>query len=431
MGLLLNVAAAGSSGVRAPCQHLAAMALRVVIAAGGTAGHVVPALAVADALRAEGARRRLRRGRARRGRARARPPATSCARSRVRGLSRTNPVAAARAAALAARATAAAARILRDERRRRRPGRRRVRRRAGRAGGGRAADPARADRGRQPPRRRQPAARAVRAAGLPRVPARRAATGDEVPRHRAAGAAAGDRPRRGARAVRARRRTSAACSSSAARSARGRSTRRRSRRSPTRRTACCTPPGGATTTRSRRACPAPRYDLRPYIDEFGEALLAVRPRASRARAARSSRSPRTGAPAILVPYPHATADHQTGNARWMERRGRGGRRARRRADARAAARARSTRCCGDPERLARDERGVSARWPGPTRREAIAREVVRRRRPVMIAWGAASSPRCTTGCWPRTEDAGLRDAAPRAARAGARAACSRSARAPG
>ena len=25
-----------------------------------------------------------------------------------------------------------------------------------------------------------------------------------------------------------------------------------------------------------------------------------------------------GRPAILVPYPHATADHQTTNARWME-----------------------------------------------------------------------------------------------------------------
>jgi UDP-N-acetylglucosamine--N-acetylmuramyl-(pentapeptide) pyrophosphoryl-undecaprenol N-acetylglucosamine transferase len=24
-----------------------------------------------------------------------------------------------------------------------------------------------------------------------------------------------------------------------------------------------------------------------------------------------------GRPAILVPYPHATADHQTGNARWL------------------------------------------------------------------------------------------------------------------
>jgi UDP-N-acetylglucosamine--N-acetylmuramyl-(pentapeptide) pyrophosphoryl-undecaprenol N-acetylglucosamine transferase len=28
-----------------------------------------------------------------------------------------------------------------------------------------------------------------------------------------------------------------------------------------------------------------------------------------------------GLPAILVPYPHATADHQTSNARFMERAG--------------------------------------------------------------------------------------------------------------
>ena len=28
-----------------------------------------------------------------------------------------------------------------------------------------------------------------------------------------------------------------------------------------------------------------------------------------------------GLPAILVPYPHATADHQTANARWMEEAG--------------------------------------------------------------------------------------------------------------
>ena len=35
-----------------------------------------------------------------------------------------------------------------------------------------------------------------------------------------------------------------------------------------------------------------------------------------------------GLPAILVPYPHATADHQTGNARWMADAGRRGGRAR-------------------------------------------------------------------------------------------------------
>ncbi|HMH47958.1 MAG TPA: glycosyltransferase, partial [Solirubrobacteraceae bacterium] len=34
---------------------MSAATSRIVIAAGGTAGHVVPALAVADALRAEGA----------------------------------------------------------------------------------------------------------------------------------------------------------------------------------------------------------------------------------------------------------------------------------------------------------------------------------------------------------------------------------------
>ncbi len=73
MGLLLNVAAGATGHVRAVSRtpdagapatrgranrHDGAMSgapRRIVIAAGGTAGHVVPALAVADALRAEGA----------------------------------------------------------------------------------------------------------------------------------------------------------------------------------------------------------------------------------------------------------------------------------------------------------------------------------------------------------------------------------------
>ena len=61
-----------------------------MIAAGGTAGHVVPAIAVADALRAEGAEVVVRRRRAGRGGAR---PAAGYPLDpiRVEGISRTNP----------------------------------------------------------------------------------------------------------------------------------------------------------------------------------------------------------------------------------------------------------------------------------------------------------------------------------------------------
>jgi UDP-N-acetylglucosamine--N-acetylmuramyl-(pentapeptide) pyrophosphoryl-undecaprenol N-acetylglucosamine transferase len=62
--------------------------------------------------------------------------------------------------------------------------------------------------------------------------------------------------------------------------------------------------------------PGSHYDLRPYIDGFGEALLA-----SDLVIARSGGSifevAAHGRPAILIPYPAATADHQTANARWM------------------------------------------------------------------------------------------------------------------
>ena len=54
VGLLLNISRPGARRwkvVEAPQRD----APRIVIGAGGTAGHVVPALAVADALRAEGA----------------------------------------------------------------------------------------------------------------------------------------------------------------------------------------------------------------------------------------------------------------------------------------------------------------------------------------------------------------------------------------
>jgi UDP-N-acetylglucosamine--N-acetylmuramyl-(pentapeptide) pyrophosphoryl-undecaprenol N-acetylglucosamine transferase len=63
---------------------------------------------------------------------------------------------------------------------------------------------------------------------------------------------------------------------------------------------------------------APRdgYDLRPYIDDFAQALAACD-----LCVARSGGSvfeiAAAGKPAVLVPYPHASADHQTANAAWM------------------------------------------------------------------------------------------------------------------
>jgi len=62
--------------------------------------------------------------------------------------------------------------------------------------------------------------------------------------------------------------------------------------------------------------PPAHYDLRPYIDRFGEALLACDLCAARAGGSIFEVAA-AGRPAILVPYPHAAADHQAGNARWM------------------------------------------------------------------------------------------------------------------
>ena len=85
----------------------------IVIAAGGTAGHVVPALAVADALRAEGCEVTFVGGE--RAEAQLVPAAGYELRPiRVRGLSRTNPFEAAKAGLLAAGALREARHNLRD-----------------------------------------------------------------------------------------------------------------------------------------------------------------------------------------------------------------------------------------------------------------------------------------------------------------------------
>ncbi|MDQ3740821.1 MAG: UDP-N-acetylglucosamine--N-acetylmuramyl-(pentapeptide) pyrophosphoryl-undecaprenol N-acetylglucosamine transferase, partial [Actinomycetota bacterium] len=68
------------------------------------------------------------------------------------------------------------------------------------------------------------------------------------------------------------------------------------------------------------ASPGPHYALEPYLDRFGEALLAADLCVARSGGSVFEIAAH-GTPAILVPYPHATADHQTGNARWMERAG--------------------------------------------------------------------------------------------------------------
>ncbi|MBA3809779.1 MAG: glycosyltransferase, partial [Solirubrobacterales bacterium] len=86
---------------------------RIVIAAGGTAGHVVPALAVADALRAEGAEVQFIGGE--RAEAQLVPAAGyPLHQISVQGLSRTNPLRALRALALAAKAVGRARGLLRD-----------------------------------------------------------------------------------------------------------------------------------------------------------------------------------------------------------------------------------------------------------------------------------------------------------------------------
>ncbi|WP_231398468.1 UDP-N-acetylglucosamine--N-acetylmuramyl-(pentapeptide) pyrophosphoryl-undecaprenol N-acetylglucosamine transferase [Conexibacter woesei] len=69
--------------------------------------------------------------------------------------------------------------------------------------------------------------------------------------------------------------------------------------------------------RERLGSPPPRnYDLREYISPFGPALAAADLTLARAGGSIFEVAA-AGLPAVLVPYPHAAADHQTANARWM------------------------------------------------------------------------------------------------------------------
>jgi UDP-N-acetylglucosamine--N-acetylmuramyl-(pentapeptide) pyrophosphoryl-undecaprenol N-acetylglucosamine transferase len=66
--------------------------------------------------------------------------------------------------------------------------------------------------------------------------------------------------------------------------------------------------------------PGPHYDLRGFIPSFGEALLASDLVVARAGGSIFEVAA-YGRPAVLVPYPYATADHQAENAVYMERAG--------------------------------------------------------------------------------------------------------------
>jgi UDP-N-acetylglucosamine--N-acetylmuramyl-(pentapeptide) pyrophosphoryl-undecaprenol N-acetylglucosamine transferase len=64
------------------------------------------------------------------------------------------------------------------------------------------------------------------------------------------------------------------------------------------------------------AAPDGRYILRDYLTPFGAALAAADLAVARSGGSVFELA-QYGLPAVLVPYPHASADHQSTNARWM------------------------------------------------------------------------------------------------------------------
>jgi UDP-N-acetylglucosamine--N-acetylmuramyl-(pentapeptide) pyrophosphoryl-undecaprenol N-acetylglucosamine transferase len=296
------------------------MAPTIVIAAGGTAGHVVPALAVADALRAEGAHvvfvggERAERTMVPAAGYELRPIA-------VEGLSRSNPLKAARAVARAALALRTARAIVRD-----------VRPDAVLGAGGYVAGPV----GLAAVALRVPIvlAEADSHLGLTnRLLARWARrvclafpiAGREGERYLVTGRAvpppATDRAAARARfdlreddtcvlvfggSLGARTINEAAVAGLAGADYRVLH-------------ACGTRDYAALRERLGPEPPA-NYDLREYITPFGDAILASDLCVARAGGSIFEVAAH-GRPAILVPYPYASGDHQSSNARWMAQAG--------------------------------------------------------------------------------------------------------------
>ena len=274
----------------------------------------MPALAVAAELRAEGAHVVFVGGE--RAEAELVPAAGYELRTiAAEGLSRTNPLRAARAAFKAGAAVRTADRILGE-----------LEPDAVMGGGGYVAGPV----GLAAVRRRIPLvlteadshlglanrllARFARAR-VPRLPDR-GAHGRPLSPDRPPGAATGRRPGGRPRTLRPGR--GRALRSGLRRLARRRapSTRRRSRAFPGPEPRVLHAAGRRDVDALRRRVPGPHYDLHDYLEPFGEALAAADLCVARAGGSIFEIAAH-GRPAILVPYPHASADHQAGNARWM------------------------------------------------------------------------------------------------------------------
>ena len=295
-----------------------------MIAAGGTAGHVVPALAVADALSERGADVEFIGGE--RAEAELVPAAGYPFHAlRVQGMDRSNPLRAARAVLLAARATARARGLLKQ-----------IGADAVLGGGGYVAGPV---------------GLAAKTLGLPLVlteadshlgvsnrmlapfaarvclafpiEGRRGAkwlvTGRPVPRGTEGGDQAAARARLGVPpdepcllvfggSLGARRLNDAALEAfgTAAPCSVLHAAGRRDYE--------------ALRTRLAELGSPPHYRLFPYVEPFADALAAADLAAARAGGSVFELAA-AGLPSILVPYPHATGNHQAANARFMERAG--------------------------------------------------------------------------------------------------------------
>jgi UDP-N-acetylglucosamine--N-acetylmuramyl-(pentapeptide) pyrophosphoryl-undecaprenol N-acetylglucosamine transferase len=115
----------------------------------------------------------------------------------------------------------------------------------------------------------------------------------------------------------------------------------------------------------------PDYVLLPTTDEFGDALAVADLALSRAGGTVWELAA-AGTPSILVPYPHATADHQALNARHFEQ---GGGAVVVRQESLQRVPALAEELLGDPERLARMS-GAMRALARPAAAEEIADELV-------------------------------------------------------